>query len=124
MMTQPPPVDAGPTDHCARAVHLALGKSISETTCGGKPAPGSSPCLGQGAAAVWVYVDAPDGTAFTLTFSPGTSVFAFAACDSETPLECNGSATSLQPIDPRYRLFAVARADTPCGTFTLSAAAN
>jgi hypothetical protein len=114
--------DAATTDHCAGAVHVPLGGTVSGTTCAGATHVGETPCQSPGNPDVFIYVDAPDGTALTLTASPGVSIMAFATCESAMSLQCTFAQATFEPTDTRERLFAVERADTQCGPYTFGAA--
>jgi hypothetical protein len=109
----------GPVDHCAGAIHLALGSTVSGTTCGGAQY-GESPCQEPGHPDVFIYVDAPQGSPIELSASPGVSLLAFPTCQSDQTSQCTFSAPVFRP-DPQYLLFAVERVDTCCGEFTVGA---
>jgi hypothetical protein len=119
----PAPSDAAAPDRCATAVHVALGSSVSGTTCGGVHV-GSSLCQEGSNPDAFIYVDAPDGTALHLTASPGLSILAYPTCQSDRSLQCTFSAATFDPTDARGRLFAVERIDTTCGVFTVGVTAN
>jgi hypothetical protein len=109
----------GPVDHCATALHLPLNGKVSGSTCGGTSV-GESPCQEPGHPDVFVYVDAPAGTSFQVTSSPGASILAFPNCDSEQTNMCNFGGGELNPPAGTV-LFGVERVDTCCGEFTVSA---
>jgi hypothetical protein len=114
--------DAPQGDLCSGAQDLALGDSVHGTTCGGASGH-SAPCGNN--PVMFVYVNAPDGSTFELTASPGVQLLAYATCESDLPEECTaGGASTLQPSDARWRVFGVERFDTNCGEFTISSEAT
>jgi hypothetical protein len=109
--------DAG---NCAGAFVLHLGDTINGNTCGGAQGINGGLCLGNNPV-VFAFVDAPDGVAIELTPSPGLSVLALDQCDSQQTSTCSyGGSAPFDPSDVRLRFFAVGRADTMCGDFSLS----
>jgi hypothetical protein len=118
----PPVPDAG---NCAGALVLHLGDTIAGTTCSGVQGVSGGLCSSSSNPQVFVFVDAPDGVAIELTPSLGLSVLGLDQCDSQSTSEC--SFEGMGPFDPsdvRMRFFAVARADTTCGDFSLSVRAK
>jgi hypothetical protein len=109
---------------CAGATRVTVGGSVKGSTCGGTHVGDNGICQYPGRPDAFIYVDAPDGQAFTVEAPPGYSIMEYVACDSEFPLSCafggGGGPVSFTPEALTTHLFEIERVDANCGEFTVS----
>jgi hypothetical protein len=107
---------------CPTPAVVALGQSLTGTTCGGMQRPfGESVCEVQSHPVAYVRVDAPAGTPIRIDSTSKLTLLGFDDC-ANPPKECTAFGTSLAPRDPSLRLFAIEHDDVACGTFSISVA--